>query len=157
MPIRVAGDAMIESDARNLQRIWAAAVLLSNFVRDGIRFLGGCVSSRTSLAAENLFLRKRLSFYQDHQIRPRWLTNSARVALVFWSRFFEWRSAVLIVKPILRGLQAQAWSVQHDIDRISNLHRDVVGCCRRIGVAIRRMWVDCHNIRDLIFCAPPDS
>jgi putative transposase len=40
-----------------------------------------------------------LSFYQEHQLRPRRITNSARIALVFWSRFFEWRSALLIVKP----------------------------------------------------------
>jgi putative transposase len=78
---------------------WAAVVVLGNLVRDGIQFLGSCFSSRTSLAAENLFLRKQLSFYQEHQIRPRRLTNSARFVLVFWSRFFEWRSSLLIVKP----------------------------------------------------------
>jgi hypothetical protein len=81
-----------------LMGIWAAVSVLGNFVRDGIEFLRSCVSSRTSLAAENIFLRKQLFFYQEHQIRPRRLTNSARVALVFWSRFFEWRSALLIVK-----------------------------------------------------------
>src|SRR5579872_7225070 len=67
---------------RGIKGIWAAAIVLSNLVGDGIRFLRGCVSSRTCLAAENLFLRKQLSFYQEHQIRPRRLTNSARVALV---------------------------------------------------------------------------
>jgi putative transposase len=79
--------------------IWAVAVVLGNLVRDGLDFLKSCFSSRTSLAAENLFLRKQLSFYQEHQIRPRRLTNSARIALVFWSNFFEWRSALCIVKP----------------------------------------------------------
>jgi putative transposase len=83
---------------RIFKGIWAVTVVLGSFARDGIGFLKGCVSSRTSLAAENLFLRKQLSFYQEHQIRPRRLTNSARVALVFWSRFFEWRSALVIVK-----------------------------------------------------------
>jgi putative transposase len=84
---------------RIFKGIWAAAAVLSGFVGDGIRFLRGCVFSRTALAAENLFLRKHLSFYQEHQIRPRRLTNSARVALVFWSRFFEWRPSLLVVKP----------------------------------------------------------
>ncbi len=79
--------------------IWAGVVVLGNLVREGIQFLRSCVSSRTSLVAENLFLRKQLSFYQMHQIRPRRLTDSARVALVFWSRLFQWRSALLIVKP----------------------------------------------------------
>ena len=55
--------------------------------------------SRTALLAENLFLRKQLAFYQERQIRPWQLTNAARLSLVFWSRFFAWRSALLIVKP----------------------------------------------------------
>src|SRR5690242_19178956 len=50
--------------------IWAAVIVLGNFVRDGMQVLRACVSSRSSLAAENLFLRKQLSFYQEHQIRP---------------------------------------------------------------------------------------
>src|SRR5581483_11199275 len=92
--------------------VWATVVVLSNFVRDGIQFLAWCVSSRTSLAAENLFLRKQLSFYQERQIRPRRLTNSARLALVFWSRFFEWRSALLVVKPeTLIGWHRKAFSL----------------------------------------------
>jgi hypothetical protein len=82
-----------------LKSITAAVVVLGNLVRDGIEFLNACVSARTSLAAENLFLRKQLSFYQEHQIRPRQLTNSARVALVVWSRFFNWQPSLLIVKP----------------------------------------------------------
>lgn len=55
--------------------------------------------SRTALIAENLFLRKQLAFYQERQIQPRRLTNAARLWLVFWSRFFVWRSALLVVKP----------------------------------------------------------
>ena len=49
--------------------------------------------------AENLFLRKQLAFYQEHQIRPRQLTAAARCSLLFWSRFFDWRNALVIVKP----------------------------------------------------------
>jgi putative transposase len=55
--------------------------------------------SRTALVAENLFLRKQLAFYQEREIRPRRLTNAARLWLVFWSRFFDWRSVLLVVKP----------------------------------------------------------
>lgn len=62
------------------------------FLRSNFRF-------RTALIAENLFLRKQLAFYTEHQIRPRRLTNAARLSLVFWSRFFEWKSALLVVKP----------------------------------------------------------
>jgi len=38
--------------------------------------------SRSSLAAENLFLRKQLAFYQERKIGPRRLTDAARLSLV---------------------------------------------------------------------------
>src|ERR1039458_224232 len=48
-------------------------------------FLGSYVRSRSSLMAENLLLRKQLAFYQEHQVRPRRLTDAARISLVLWS------------------------------------------------------------------------
>ena len=79
---------------------------LSSFVRlagdltlDGLRFLRAVIRSRTAVSAEILFLRKQLAFYQEHQIRPRRLTDSARFSLVFWSRLFAWKEALVIVKP----------------------------------------------------------
>lgn len=62
-------------------------------------FLRSAVRRRSSLLAENLFLRKQLAFYQEHQIRPRRLTHAARLSLVFWSRLCNWKSALVIVKP----------------------------------------------------------
>src|ERR1700693_4977191 len=62
-------------------------------------FLRSCVRSRSTLIAENLFLRKQLAFYQERQIRPRRLTDAARFRLVLWSRFCNWKSALVIVKP----------------------------------------------------------
>jgi putative transposase len=62
-------------------------------------FLRSCVRSGSALRAENLFLRKQLAFYQERQIRPRRLTDAARISLVLWSRFCDWRSALVIVKP----------------------------------------------------------
>jgi putative transposase len=62
-------------------------------------FLRSSVRSRSSLIAENLFLRKQLAFYKEHQVRPRRLTDSARISLVLWSKLCDWRSALVIVKP----------------------------------------------------------
>jgi hypothetical protein len=50
------------------------------------------------LVAENLFLRKQLVFYREHQIRPRPLTDAARLSLVLWSRLCDWENALMIVK-----------------------------------------------------------
>src|SRR5450755_3333626 len=62
-------------------------------------FLRSCVRSRSALLAENLFLRKQLAFYQERQVRPSRLTDAARLRLVFWSRFCNWKSALVVVKP----------------------------------------------------------
>jgi putative transposase len=79
---------------------------LSSLIGAGFRiglemsaFLGSFVRSRSSLIAENLLLRKQLAFYQERQVRPRRLTDGARISLVLWSKFCNWRSALVIVKP----------------------------------------------------------
>ena len=48
----------------------------------GVQFLNVVARSRTALAAEVLFLRKQLAYYRDHEIRPRCLTDAARLSLV---------------------------------------------------------------------------
>jgi len=46
-----------------------------------------------------LFLRKQLAFYQEHQVQPRKFTDAARFSLALWSHLFNWRAALVIVKP----------------------------------------------------------
>jgi putative transposase len=55
--------------------------------------------SKSSLAAENLFLHKQLAFYQERKIEPRRLDNPTRLALVWLSRWFDWRNALTVVTP----------------------------------------------------------
>jgi hypothetical protein len=66
---------------------------------DGLRFLRLTVRSHSALSAEVLFLRKQLAFYKEREKQPRRLNNSARLSLVLWSQLFDWRSALVIVKP----------------------------------------------------------
>jgi hypothetical protein len=66
---------------------------------DAIQFLALCFRSRTSLAAENLFLRKQLAFYQERKLRPRRANNPTRLTMVSLSRHFDWRNALTVVKP----------------------------------------------------------
>src|SRR5258708_32188153 len=75
------------------------ARLSGDLTLDGFHFLGATVRSRSAVSAEILFLRKQLAFYPEHQIRPRRLTDSARFSLIFWSRLFDWKEALVIVKP----------------------------------------------------------
>jgi len=60
----------------------ASLTVLWELLRDGLQFLNVAARSRTVVAAEVLFLRKQLAYYRDHQIRPRRLTDAARLSLV---------------------------------------------------------------------------
>ena len=53
----------------------------------------------TGGTAEVLFLRKQLAFCQEHQVQPRKLTDAARFSLALRSELFNWRAALVIVKP----------------------------------------------------------
>src|ERR1700730_17966110 len=63
------------------------------------RFLVLGLRSQSSLAAENLFLRKQLTFYQERKIRPRRIDGPTRLTLVWPSRWFDWQNALAIVRP----------------------------------------------------------
>lgn len=66
---------------------------------DAGRFLFLCLHPSPALAAENLFLRKQLTLYQERQIKPRRATHTIRMSLVWLSRLFAWRQALVIVQP----------------------------------------------------------
>jgi hypothetical protein len=51
-------------------------------VRDPLQFVGLACSRHTSLAAENLFLRKQLAFYVERKAKPPRLNNAAGIAPV---------------------------------------------------------------------------
>lgn len=81
--------------------MWSQPVLstLVVVVSDLFSILKLSFRSRTALLAENLFLRKQLAFYEEHKIRPRLLTDATRLTLVLWARWFNWKDALIIVKP----------------------------------------------------------
>ncbi|MGB5520424.1 MAG: helix-turn-helix domain-containing protein [Gammaproteobacteria bacterium] len=52
-----------------------------------------------ALAAENLFLRKQLAMYHERNVKPRRPDAAFRVALVLLSRLFDWKHALVVIKP----------------------------------------------------------
>jgi putative transposase len=54
---------------------------------------------RSSLAAENLFLRKQLAMFQERKVSPRRPNTPIRIALVLLSRLFNWRDVLVVVQP----------------------------------------------------------
>jgi putative transposase len=62
-------------------------------------FLWLSLRPRSSLAAENLFLRKQLAIFQERKVSPRRPNTPIRIALVLLSRLFNWRDALVVVQP----------------------------------------------------------
>jgi len=54
---------------------------------------------RRSVAAENLFLRRQLALYQDRGVKPRRVDAATRVSLAMLSQLFDWRDALVAVRP----------------------------------------------------------
>jgi transposase InsO family protein len=54
---------------------------------------------QSTLAAENLFLRKQLAMFQERKAKPRRPDTPIRIALVLLSRLFNWRDALVVVQP----------------------------------------------------------
>ena len=83
---------------------WKGSFLhvLSNLVPvilDALTFARNLLRSRSSLAAENLFLRKQLTFYLEREQRPRRTDNATRLTMGTLSRLFDWKNALVVVKP----------------------------------------------------------
>ena len=76
--------------------------LLSKFVPvtlDAIAFARNLVRSQGALAAENLFLRKQLTFFVERERTPRRTDNATRFTMTTLARLFDWKNALIVVKP----------------------------------------------------------
>src|SRR3989441_8188225 len=78
-----------------LKLVWNAF----NVSADALTFLRLCLRSPAAVAAENLFLRKQLGLYVERQTKPWRATDSIRFTLGQLCRFFDWRDALIVVKP----------------------------------------------------------
>ena len=66
--------------------------------RDLAALASSAMRSRAQLAAEKLFLRKPLAFYQERKVKPRRAADATRLVLAGLSRFLSWRQLLVIVK-----------------------------------------------------------
>jgi hypothetical protein len=67
---KVRPDLKDETKIRNHRSMMRSCLLWLNLVADLLHFVVLNVRSRNALAAENLFLRKQLAFYQERRIGP---------------------------------------------------------------------------------------
>jgi putative transposase len=84
---------------RLLHHVLHLAGTLLTLLVDVVRFLRLCLRPAPVLAAENLFLRKQLTLYQERHSKPRRATDATRLALVWLARWFDWRQALAVVQP----------------------------------------------------------
>src|SRR6516162_11227159 len=66
---------------------------------DVLTFIKLCFRPTTTVAGENLFLRKQLGLFIERKAKPRRATDAIRFTLARLSRLFDWRNALTIVKP----------------------------------------------------------
>ena len=76
------------------------------FARLVFQFLAGLlglvtlsIKPRRSLEVENLFLRRQLAPYKERGIKPGCVDAATRMSLVLLSKLFDWRCALIIVRP----------------------------------------------------------
>jgi len=82
-----------------LRHLIQPASMLLKLIVDAIYYLGLCLRPHPTLAAEVLFVRTQLALYEARQVKPRRATDATRIAMVWLSHCFNWRSALRIVKP----------------------------------------------------------
>ena len=78
-----------------LQLARAIVGIVSDVLRLGVLFL----RSSRAIRAENLVLRKQLASYIERGIKPRRVDHATRVSLALFTRMFDWRAAVVNVRP----------------------------------------------------------
>ena len=83
--------------ARSRRDALSPDFIFSSF--DLIRLASLAVRFHSSLAAENLFLRKQLALFQERKVKPRRANDATRWSMATLGRMFPWRNALVNVKP----------------------------------------------------------
>ncbi|HSB02137.1 MAG TPA: hypothetical protein VLE49_15920 [Anaerolineales bacterium] len=85
----VAFGSRIPSHYGNILPVMDGVKIIIKLLGDLAIFLWLSLRPRSSLAAENLFLRKQLAMFQERSTKPRRPDTPIRIALVMLSRLFN--------------------------------------------------------------------
>jgi putative transposase len=85
-----------------LERLSKLRIAVQIVIADSLDFCAALFRSWRALAAENLFLRKQLALFQEREEKATRTTAADRFILAELARFFDRRSALVIVKPATR-------------------------------------------------------
>lgn len=73
--------------------------LFAAVLKDALRFVVLLLQPRASLAARVLFHEKQLGAFIEKNVKPNRLDNAGRVVMALTSTLFDWKNALVIVKP----------------------------------------------------------
>jgi hypothetical protein len=73
--------------------------VLIELMAEALRWLRLTFRSSQSIQAENLFLRRQLALYIERGVKPRRIDPATRIFLTLLSRLFDWRDALVAVRP----------------------------------------------------------
>jgi putative transposase len=79
-----------------MHRVWR---ILIELIGETLRWLLLAFRSSQSIQAENLFLRRQLALYVERGVKPRRIDLATRMGLALLSRLFDWRDALVVVRP----------------------------------------------------------
>jgi hypothetical protein len=79
--------------------MWHLARAILGMLSDVFRLCMLFLRSSNAIRAENLVLRRQRARYVERGIKPRRIDHATRVSLAIFSRFCEWRGAVVNVRP----------------------------------------------------------
>jgi putative transposase len=75
------------------------ALAIGGVALDVLRLAVSFLRSSSAIRAQNLVLRRQLARYVERGIKPRRMDHVTRVSLALFSRLFDWRNAVVNVRP----------------------------------------------------------
>ena len=73
--------------------------ILIKVLAEALRWVLLAFRSSRSIQAENLFLRRQLALYVERGVKPRRIDSITRIALTILSGWFDWRDALVVVRP----------------------------------------------------------
>jgi len=76
-----------------------ASGILIRLIGETLRWCRLTFRSTRSIKAENLFPRRQLGLYVERGVKRRRIDPVTRISLALLSRFFNWREALVVVRP----------------------------------------------------------
>jgi hypothetical protein len=100
--VRIYSIATVDAHAKPMWHHKSVIALFHIVLRlliDLIALTALALRQRRATAAEILVLRRQIALYKERGIKPRRIDPVTRISLALLSRFFNWRDAVVVVRP----------------------------------------------------------